>query len=196
MYSFNEVIFYVIIVFLCNFLCVFSFFKQKEMDSYIETRFDDIVEGSKYSELYEYIPAKIITNKVVKNTYFDHIMKIIFSFDRNSEICSIEEFKRFSLFSFVLFFSIFIFCIAYVPFNFVLVFIFCALWIVVVRFHFVRKISNFRKNLVEQLPDTVFMMSRSLKIGVSLSRTLELIARQSPEPTKSLFEDVVKKISV
>ncbi|GAN56099.1 Flp pilus assembly protein TadB [Acetobacter aceti NBRC 14818] len=196
MYIFNEVIFYITIVVVCNLLCVIAFFKQKEMDSYIETRFDGVVESGKYSEFYDDIPTKIITNKVIKKTYFDHILKILFSFDRNSEICSGDEFKRFSLFSFIFFFLIFIFCISYIPFNFTVVFIFSALWIVFIRFHFVRKVNKFRKNLVEQLPDTVFMMARSLKIGVSLSRTLELIARQSPEPTKALFEDVVKKISV
>lgn len=195
-YIFNEIVFYIITIILCNGLCAFSFFRQRKVELYINKRFDDIVDGERISEFYIDIPSRITTNKIIQKTYFDYILNILFSFDKSSEMCSMQEFKKFTFFSFVLVFSMFIFCISYIPISFVLVLGFSVLWVGGVRFHFARKKNKYKKNLVEQLPDTVFMMARSLKIGVSLSRTLDLIARQSPEPTKSLFEDVVKKISV
>ncbi|WP_264806426.1 type II secretion system F family protein, partial [Acetobacter estunensis] len=59
-----------------------------------------------------------------------------------------------------------------------------------------RKYGIYKSKLIEQLPDAVFMMSRSLKIGISLPRSLEIVARQAPQPTKNLFDSVVDSISV
>lgn len=196
MHILNEIYFYIFIVLTCNLLVVFGFFNQKKLDKYISKRFDDVLDCSKNIDYYINNNPKIITNKVISKTYYDYIFNFLFGFDKNSDICSFYEFKKYLLFSFSLFFFSFIVLSSYISFNFVFCFLFFFVWIVFVRFYFMRKTNKYKKNLIEQLPDAVFMMARSLKIGVSLSRTLELISRQSPEPTKSLFEDVVKKISV
>ncbi|MCH4090142.1 type II secretion system F family protein [Acetobacter sp.] len=191
-----EIFFYFLVVILCNILCVFSFFKQKKLNYYINKRFDSVIENKKNSDFFIDIIPETITTKAVKKTYVDYVLKILFAFDKNSEVCSMQELKKFCFFSLSVFVFCFVLFVSYFSFNIMVLFGFFFLWIAFVRFHFGGKINKFRINLVEQLPDTVFMMARSLKIGVSLSRTLELIARQSPEPTKSLFDDVVKKISV
>ncbi|GBR02467.1 type II secretion system F family protein [Acetobacter oeni] len=68
--------------------------------------------------------------------------------------------------------------------------------IAIIRIYFLRIHGKYNAKLIEQLPEAVFMMSRCLKVGVSLSRTLEIVSQQAPEPTKNLFEDVVHKVAV
>lgn len=47
--------------------------------------------------------------------------------------------------------------------------------------------------LVEQLPDAVLMISRSLKVGISLINAIEIVSRETRSPTKDLFREVIAR---
>ena len=61
-----------------------------------------------------------------------------------------------------------------------------------IRFMGRRRISKFQ----EQLPDTLSVLSTSVRGGFSLFQALQLIAREAPQPVKSEFLRVVQEVSL
>lgn len=77
---------------------------------------------------------------------------------------------------------------------------FLGLWVLasltMVKIHFFRFHAKYNKKLLDQLPDVVFMIARCLKVGVSLPRSLEIVATQAPEASSKLFQGVVHQVAM
>jgi tight adherence protein B len=58
------------------------------------------------------------------------------------------------------------------------------------------RISKRLKNFNEQLGDTISLMANSLRSGYSLLQSMELVARESPDPIGTEFKRVVREVGL
>lgn len=64
------------------------------------------------------------------------------------------------------------------------------------HFYLERRAAKRRNAFVEQLGDTIGLMSNSLRAGYSLLQTMELVARESPQPMSDEFRRVVREVGL
>jgi len=63
-------------------------------------------------------------------------------------------------------------------------------------FWLARRASSRQRKFVEQLPDSISLLSSTVRGGHSLLQGLEQVAKESDEPTKSAFETTVREIGL
>lgn len=59
-----------------------------------------------------------------------------------------------------------------------------------------RRASSWQRKFVEQLPDSIALVSSTVRGGHSLLQGIEQVAKESEEPTKSAFETTVREIGL
>lgn len=59
-----------------------------------------------------------------------------------------------------------------------------------------RRHARLQARFTDQLPDTVSLLASTVRAGHSLLQGLEQVAKESPEPTRSAFETVVREIGL
>jgi tight adherence protein B len=63
-------------------------------------------------------------------------------------------------------------------------------------FYLSMKARRRRKRFIEQLGDTISLMANSLRAGYSLLQTMDMVARETPEPMATEFRRVVREIGL
>ncbi|NHO33628.1 type II secretion system F family protein [Acetobacter fallax] len=176
-------------------LCIVVAFKEFVAEkNYNRTRSNRIsVVAGHESNIEIDHPASILTPPKNKNKYI-YLLKNVVGFDFHStlytkkdiyKVCSVVFFAV-TLVSFVLAHFLDRLAVEFSPIE----------SLAIIRIYFSRLQAKHNSKLIEQLPETVSMMARCLKVGVSLSRTLEIVAKQAQAPTKNLFQDVIHKVAV
>ncbi len=180
-----------VIIVVCNIAAFIAFMIERNCNRIRSARISWISEDDVAVE--EYSATSILTVKKHNRRYY-RILKTIAGFDFNSSLYTREYIYKVCfivtscviVLSFVLAYFLDRIAIECAPFE----------SIAVIRLYFTRVQGKYNTKLTEQIPEVVAMMARCLKVGVSLSRTLEIVASQAPDPTRSLFQDVVHKVAV
>lgn len=94
-----------------------------------------------------------------------------------------------SIFSFV-FFS----CLLFL--NVIWAFLSIFLWVFCFRFFYTYMGRRYNRKLYDQLPDTIGMLVRDLRVGMPLSRAVQLVSSEATEPTASEFGKVLQDVAI
>ncbi|NHN89701.1 type II secretion system F family protein [Acetobacter conturbans] len=191
MIDFYTLVFCISVMFFCIFFSVFIFLRNLKNIKLRNSRVEGIISSDKI--IASDYDSSIVINRDVP--FVDRFTKFVFLYDSKSVFMKKNQFLKLFYISVLMFLPIIVFLSSYIYFLHLLFAVLLG-WIFVLRFIVSRNYNSYRRKIINQLPDVIFMMARSLKIGVSLSKTFELISRQAPEPTKTLFSDLVKKIAV
>ncbi|MBO6037271.1 MAG: type II secretion system F family protein [Acetobacter sp.] len=69
-------------------------------------------------------------------------------------------------------------------------------WVFIVRQFYTMLNTKYLKKVRDQLPETVGLLVRALRVGTPLNKSLQLVALEMPEPTKSLFQEVMDEVAI
>ncbi|MBV1836761.1 type II secretion system F family protein [Acetobacter estunensis] len=157
-----------------------------------------VVVYNNFNESSKEESKSLIISKINRYDFVYNLLEIIVGVKFNAYEFREGYIRKFFTISFAVFFGVIVVVRFVAVYIFKLKYFLCFLFIylILLKIILMRKYGIYKTKLIEQLPDAVFMMSRSLKIGISLPRSLEIVARQAPQPTKNLFESVVESISV
>lgn len=69
-------------------------------------------------------------------------------------------------------------------------------WVFGFRFFYTWIGKRYRQKLYDQLPETIGMLVRDLRVGMPLSRAVQLVSKEASEPTASEFCKIMQDIAV
>ncbi|MBQ5496945.1 MAG: type II secretion system F family protein [Acetobacter sp.] len=70
------------------------------------------------------------------------------------------------------------------------------LWAFLVRQYYGRIYNRYVHKVRDQLPETVALLVRALRVGTPLKRAIQMVALEMSEPTKSLFQEVLDETAM
>lgn len=107
---------------------------------------------------------------------------------------SIKNNRNVFIISLSIFAVIFSFCALFVNFTWAFLSIF--VWIFCFRFFYTYMGKRYNRKLYDQLPDTIGMLVRDLRVGMPLSRAVQLVSSEASEPTASEFGRVLQDVAI
>ena len=70
------------------------------------------------------------------------------------------------------------------------------LWAFFMRQYYGRVYTRYIHKVRDQLPETVAILVRALRVGTPLKRAIQMVALEMSEPTKSLFQEVLDETAI
>lgn len=96
--------------------------------------------------------------------------------------------------------SFFIFLIGFVFITyideFILFLVWPFVWLLLFRFFYTWVGKKYLQKLYNQLPETIGMLVRDLRVGMPLSRAVQLVSNEASEPTATEFRKVMQDVAV
>ncbi|MFT8418083.1 MAG: type II secretion system F family protein [Acetobacter sp.] len=80
--------------------------------------------------------------------------------------------------------------------KFILFAIWPFVWLFLFRFFYTWVGKKYLQKLYNQLPETIGMLVRDLRVGMPLSRAVQLVSNEASEPTASEFRKVMQDVAV
>lgn len=138
----------------------------------------------------EEISVYVFSNKV--NSYIHYFLYKILNY-KFAEASIKNNRAVFSVAAFILTMGLIV--IFYIE-EFILLAVWPFVWLFLFRFFYTWVGKKYLQKLYDQLPETIGMLVRDLRVGMPLSRAVQLVSNEASEPTAAEFRRVMQDVAV